>query len=371
MHIACSINQEYIPHMCSMIISAYQNTISSKINVHVLHSDLDSENQLKIKNEFIRYKGRIDFHFYKVNELIFDNFPILNKHIKIQSYYRLALALVLPKSISKLLYIDSDMIIKDDLLTIWNEDISDYYLGAVVNLNNDAYRTLGLDSLLEYFNAGFLLINLEKWRKDHIFDRFTEYVISEKEKIIFEDQDTLNGVLKGHWKKFHIKWNVQTSFFYSKKLFVEYFDQETYDICINSPSIIHYSGSIKPWEIGCRHILSEEYYTYASQLSWKEKFPIGKKIYVNKGVYVFGTGEAARFFTKKLAYFHIPVVGYLDNNPVKWGAKFLDKPIYEPKSVLGHPNEEKVGIIIASMYFEEILYDLQKKYNNNTFEILN
>lgn len=368
MEIACSIDKQYIPHMCAMLLSLYENTKVKKIGVHILHSDLTIVDQQVIKNTFNLYRG-ISISFYEVDNGIFEDFPIINKHIKIQSYYRLALASIIP--VEKVFYIDSDMIINDDLTVIWETDISNYYVGAVVNLNNDAYQSLGLKSLDDYFNAGFLLINLSKWRKENIFESFLTYLNENQDKIKFEDQDTLNAVFNGKWKRIHPRWNVQNSIYYTEEIFLKYFDKATYEICLNQPSIIHYSGQVKPWQIGYEHPKEEEYYKYAGKLEWITKFPIDKDKYSQSGVYIFGTGEKAKFFTMKLKKQEIPIAGYLDNNPSKWGEEFLGKSIYELNQILSQSNTETIGIVIASMYFEEIIKDLKMKYSKNNFEILN
>ncbi|GEM_PF-1203678 len=364
MHIACSINKDYIPHMCAMLLSAFTHTTVNKIDIHVLHADLDLENQMTIRNEFMKY-NQIAFHFYEVNKSIFKDVPIIAKHLRVETLYRLTLASIIPAEISKILYIDSDIIIKDDLIHIWNEDITEYHVGAVVNLEGEMYQILGLGTPLNYFNAGFILINLEKWRKELLFDRFMEYVSTNLEKIVFADQDILNGVLDGNWKRFHPKWNVQNSIYYTKEWFIEYLGENTYINTINSPSIIHFSGPTKPWELVSIHVLTNEYYQYANQLSWEKKFPYGKKDNMNKGVYVFGTGTFSLAVTETLKYFDIPIIGYLDNDHKQWGKHFKGVQIYSPDEILLDQAIE-VEIIIASSYYNDIVDGLNKKYSNKS-----
>jgi len=364
MHIACSINKEYIPHMCAMLLSAYTHTAASKIDIHVLHADLDLEDQMTIKNEFIQY-NKITFNFYEVNKSIFKDVPIVAKHLRIETLYRLILASIIPDEISKILYIDSDIIIKDDLLNIWNEDITEYYIAAVVNLEGTMYQILGFETPLDYFNAGFMLINLEKWRKELVFDRFMEYLGANSEKIIFADQDILNGVFDGNWKRFHPKWNVQNSIYSTKEWFVKYLDENTYYNTINNPSVIHFSGPTKPWELINIHTLTEEYYLYADKLLWKEKFPYGKNENMKNGVYIFGTGVFSASVTKNLRYFDVPIIGYLDNDKKKWGQYLHGLKIYNPDEILLDQSIE-VEIIIASSFFKDIVNGLNEKYSNRS-----
>lgn len=361
MHIACSINKEYIPHMCAMVLSACLNTSAKKIVIHVLHAELDKIDESIIKDEFNHYK-QIEFYFYKIDQSVLKDIPIVAKHLSIETLYRLLLPSVLPKEIEKVLYIDSDIIIKDDLMKVWENDISKYFLAAVTNLEGNMYKKLELESRLDYFNAGFILINLKKWREERFFSKCLNYVKHNSDKIIFADQDILNGVLKGKWKRLHPKWNVLRSVFGSKKLFEQYYDLETYEEIVENPSVIHYTGPIKPWHINSEHPLKNDYYLYASQLRWKEEFPKGLKVLKSSDIYLFGTGKYSKKVTNILNEYNVSLVGYIDNNKEVWNKLINYLPVHNPKEVLLKQQESSIIIIIASSFYEEILEQIEREY---------
>ena len=64
-----------------------------------------------------------------------------------------------------MIYLDSDLIIRDDIEDIWNTDVSEYFLAAVPDPYSDNHVALGFREDEKYFNAGVLVVNLAKWRE--------------------------------------------------------------------------------------------------------------------------------------------------------------------------------------------------------------
>lgn len=259
MHIACSINKKYIKYCSVMLQSIINHTIKKELFIHVLHNDLTIKDEIFLKDIFKGYPF-LSFNFYKIEREKFSIFPVVADHLTVETLFRLFLAELLPNNIEKVIYIDSDIVVKEDLLNVWNIDIGKYPLAAVPNLEGVMYRVLGLKEKNDYFNAGFIVINLNKWRTEKYLEKFIKFTEGNREKIIFGDQDILNGVLRGDWLRLHPKWNVQNSIYSFKEDFLEYYSEECYETVSNYPAIIHYSSKLKPWNILNYQIKSEEYF---------------------------------------------------------------------------------------------------------------
>lgn len=91
----------------------------------------------------------------------FDSFKRAAKHISIETNFRLKIASLIP-NVEKCIYLDSDLILTENISKLWMQDIDDYYFAAVTD------KKVG-------FNAGVLLINLKKWREDNLEKKFFEY----------------------------------------------------------------------------------------------------------------------------------------------------------------------------------------------------
>ena len=114
----------------------------------------------------------IDFSKYK-NQLKLN----MEWDISLSSYARLFLSSMLPKNVEKVLYYDCDTIVVNKLDEIWNIDIDNYYVAGVQDtVSNEIKRAVGINEEFKYINAGMLLINLKRWRKDKIEEKFINFI---------------------------------------------------------------------------------------------------------------------------------------------------------------------------------------------------
>ena len=117
------------------------------------------------------------------------------------------------------------------------QDNENFTLGAITEAGNVDYENLNIKNKNDYFNAGILLIDLDKWRKQDIGRQCFDFIRKNPEKIIVYDQDALNGVFCGNWKKLNDRFNIMTQ---NKKT-------------VFDPVIIHYNTWAKPWNYLCNH----------------------------------------------------------------------------------------------------------------------
>lgn len=83
----------------------------------------------------------------------------------------------------KLLYLDIDMMIADDISKLYNIDISDYEYAAV----KEKYGCWAIRP--DYINAGMLLLNMAKIRETGLLEKARERI--KTKKMLFADQDAI------------------------------------------------------------------------------------------------------------------------------------------------------------------------------------
>ena len=93
------------------------------------------------------------------------------------------LADLVPDMPSKLLYLDIDMMIGDDISKLYNIDISDYEYAAV----KEKYGCWLIRP--DYINAGMLLLNMEKIQETCLLAKARERI--KNKKMLFADQDAI------------------------------------------------------------------------------------------------------------------------------------------------------------------------------------
>ncbi len=205
-------------------------------------------------------------------------------HISISSYARLFVASMLPLCVDRVLYLDCDMIVTGSLLDFWNTDLAGNVLGAVQDQVGGPNKTgVGMAEDEPYFNAGMLLIDLEKWRQLQIGEKCLRFIEEHGGRVPHHDQGTLNGVLKGQWLRLPLAYNLMTiHYIFTQKQIKKYFQDpaqfyEDAEIAFAKahPMILHYTPSFtsRPWVKGCAHPLKGKYWDAVKQTPWADAVP--------------------------------------------------------------------------------------------------
>jgi lipopolysaccharide biosynthesis glycosyltransferase len=168
------------------------------------------------------------------------------RHISSMTYARLLIPSILPVGVTRALYLDTDILVLDDLGPIWDLDLEGAVLGAVLDERLDTYVKKDNTSLAgpplprvrDYFNAGVLLIDVAKWRAKRIPEIALEY-LEQCPHSVYMDQDALNAACDGLWKKLNPRWN-----YYQIDLEKCLSDLNAAD----RPGILHFHGCLKPWD---------------------------------------------------------------------------------------------------------------------------
>lgn len=186
---------------------------TAKVCFHVLHDDtLNRENKKRLLQIASSKGSRVCFH--RIQE---DNFLNLEEQLKyytIGSLFRILLPEVIEET-TKILYMDSDLLVNCDIRELWEIDITKYCMAAVPdeNVANGKITSYAVKKkevpALRYFNSGVLYLNLEKIRqKGNMREQVLGYISKAKESNL-PDQDALNALynsetllLDGHWNYF-------------------------------------------------------------------------------------------------------------------------------------------------------------------------
>ncbi|GBQ07609.1 glycosyltransferase family 8 protein [Saccharibacter floricola] len=183
-------------------------------------------------------------------------------------YYRLAIPRIF-KDLNKVIYLDSDVVVKDDLGRLLDAMDDQKSLGVVhdtlrktsrVNNTNappdcggqpqeEYERTnLGLSNPDHYFQSGVLVYNIPRINDEKVTQCFQKLQTPHW----LPDQDILNAVFYGETHFLDERWNmVSTPSDWGPNLanspFLPKQWAEDYGKAFNNPAIIHFPGDPKPW----------------------------------------------------------------------------------------------------------------------------
>ena len=153
-------------------------------------------------------------------------------------YFRLFIPSMFPQY-DKGIYIDSDVVLTDDIAKLFDIDIGENYIGACNDLSIAdipplvAYteKAVGVNAK-EYINSGVLLMNLKKMRDDDLEGHFLALLNKYHFDSIAPDQDYLNAMCNGKIYYLEEKWDTMPND--AKPMLTE-------------TSLIHYNLFSKPW----------------------------------------------------------------------------------------------------------------------------
>ena len=213
--VALATDENYLSYLKVTINSAIASSPGSNLDIIVLHAGITEDAILDFTAGYASV-GNASVRFVDISdELETSGLSDYRQtaRLPLSSCYRLLLPRILP-AYGKIVYIDVDVAVCRDLGELYATDVGDSYFAAakdvVYNTKPEYVSWAGKWGFAEwdgYVNAGVLVMNLERFRREPVFDRLKE--------IVFEaakwncDQDALNFVCKGAIAPLDPRWNVQ------------------------------------------------------------------------------------------------------------------------------------------------------------------
>lgn len=280
--LACT-DKNYIMPCGVMMRSVCENNLNEHIIFHLI---IDKSVDDKCKNKLQQcLVGNTSIQFYHFNDSILTKYTIgKGHHLTIATYYRLFICNLLPQNISRIIYLDCDLIVRHPLNKLWNTDLTNKALGAVTDMGEamtERYSRLSYPRSLGYFNAGVLLINIEYWREHNLQDVFWNYMKENIDKLKQHDQDVLNYTCRDCKVNLPFIYNSQDGFGYNRAYFdVKKYAQELPQ-ALTAPVILHFTAN-KPWEKECDHPYKNEFFKYQNLTPWKGMPLIAAKVPLTK-----------------------------------------------------------------------------------------
>lgn len=254
-------DENYAPFLAVSLNSLLQNASKEYFyKIYVLTTSLSEETQSRIKKvltpnssiEYISLKNELD----KIQDLFH-----LRDYYSKETYYRFFIPDLFP-DYEKVLYLDCDIILLDDVSKLFNTDIKDYYAAAALEevmqtvdvFGTYVEKSLGVPRDI-YFNAGVLLINNKRFLKFKIAEKFVE--LSKRYTFrVTQDEDYLNVLLKDKVKILDLGWNKTA---YKNP---EFDDKDL--------KLIHYKINWKPWHYD--NVLYQDYFwKYAKETDYYDQ----------------------------------------------------------------------------------------------------
>lgn len=259
-NIVFNCDNKYAPFLAATILSVVKNT-SVKINFYILELEIEEISKNNITHIIKSYGSQVSFIPINKEDLL--GFPQTINYISPITYARLNLAKYLP-DLSKVIYLDIDILINGDLLDLWNTPIDNYCLAGCIDpyidSNMEYKKGLGLLSNESYINTGVMLINLNKVKEIDTINK-SKVIVDTYKNIKYQDQDIINILFKGKIFLLNSRFNFTLN---HKNRIINSFKSSDISLDeLEKPSlpivIYHYVGNVKPWHSRCTQSMTNKY----------------------------------------------------------------------------------------------------------------
>jgi lipopolysaccharide biosynthesis glycosyltransferase len=254
-HIALTFDDDYwAPAYATMRSVCIKTQRRRDLVFHLVHvgltpvhkADLDA-----ISREFGATLLYYDLDRTDILGLRIKSLPTPHKRLHPIVYSRLFLLEILPASMERLLFLDSDLYVRESIESLYDIDLEGHPLAAVSDYNGiecqtnrDLKSKRYFDTGEQYFNAGVILFDATKCREIDFVAAANAILTEDELNGIYFDQDILNVVMQKKWLKLDNRWNHQGPVRGHEPM---------------EPFIVHYTGKAKPWLFVGRHLYRRTY----------------------------------------------------------------------------------------------------------------
>lgn len=273
-NIVLATDKNYAQHAAVTITSILCNTTQqSNIQFYIIDDNIDDDNKTKLQDTVKQFNSNIIFVKIPENSL---NQVFVSGGITRAAYFRLVIPNILPKTVNKVIYLDCDLIVLDDIVNLWNLDMcqkpvaatEDFGILSSTSKCREKEINLNWKKEYSYFNSGVLLIDVMLWRKNNYASQLIELV--QTHKFRHHDQDALNYLFMNNWTSLPLCWNVIPPVFnMNLSIIKNKIMRQNALKALNNISIIHYAGGYKPWEYKIYKGFNEGYYEYLGKTEYK------------------------------------------------------------------------------------------------------
>ncbi|MDT2756193.1 glycosyltransferase family 8 protein [Enterococcus asini] len=243
-----TLDEGYIRPLKVALLSIYENNPYQSFRIWLVHERISSESlaSLRVFAEDLAF----EFQVVKVDGSNWESAPTVARYPK-EMYFRLLAGEILPEEITKVLYLDPDILVINSLEELWNLDIENYLIAAATHIGLLDVATplnkVRLDLDHAYYNSGIMLLNLEQAREKVKWTDISQVIQKYNHYLLLPDQDILNYL----YGKYAItipeeKWN------YDARMYTKYLarslNKKDIHWVMDNTSILHFCGKPKPWD---------------------------------------------------------------------------------------------------------------------------
>lgn len=383
-----AVNDLYIPPFGVALHSLIRHADRNRqYKIFVLNEGIGNGHWKKVKS---MEQPNITIESVNVSEWMREHpIPTVN-HLSKETTYRLLIPKIFPQY-DKILYLDSDLLIRKDIAELFDIDLEGAVFGAsIARLFRWSYEYITEDLSLradKYFNCGVLLINNRLLGESNICEKGMRML--EEKRYPTQDQDVINILCQspenvGKVKLIDGRWNVEWHHLYEEgaEVYIDAVRKGSLDL-VKDPFIIHYTGPQKPWNhpelelaeyfwqeaketvfyeemlrLGIKQSIQEEQ-SATERLFERFIFP-WKRVKPEEKVIIYGAGAIGHLFVHQLDVTKYAQVYAVCDKRYK-EIKDINKTLIGPEDLRKLPDYPIVIALEKKKNADEVIKELEEK----------
>lgn len=261
-NILVNINKGYVKYFLVMMNSLATSNPESEFDVYIMHTDLDDEAKAHI---LTKIKPNINPIYIYMDKSLFKGAPKVKRY-PYEIYYRIFAPIMLPESVERILYLDSDLVVHNKIDELYNMNFEGNLFIACTQIRKfmqwfNRVR-LTVNKHHQYINTGVMLMNVKELRSLIDTDKIFKFIRRNGWRMCLYDQDVIFKFFGDRIKLVDATiYNCadRTITFYNLHRPKHKIDHDWME---NNNVIIHYFGTNKPWKDNYKGILKDFYDRY-------------------------------------------------------------------------------------------------------------
>ena len=230
-HLCTAADKNYQLPLTALVNSVYKNSAHTPCVIHVLFNELSDVYRNKLIKKY--KKTNISFDFIDMSKYEFDFHGLDMQHWTRAIFYRIMIPEIF-KDIERILYIDGDTLVLNDLYEFFNMNMPDDKLMVMV-VDRFSYKNrIPVLKTTNYFNSGMILFDINKCRSFEFSKKCIQWIFDNSQIAKFPDQDAINVVCDGKIERVNNIYNKQFA------------TNDTINLK-TLPVIAHFLSATKPW----------------------------------------------------------------------------------------------------------------------------
>jgi lipopolysaccharide biosynthesis glycosyltransferase len=265
------------PNYVVPLAVALRSVVESQASVEALQITigsfgLSSEDQARVRSSV----SPLAVEFVSLAERVPLDIPP-SAHVNRAAYGRTKVFDVLPREARRAIFLDTDLIVCDNLDYLFSFDLGGAPIAAVqsaiVSQSLPQWRDLGLAPTTPYLQTGVFVADLEAWRARALGDAVLQFTFEHADTLRWADQDGFNALLAGNFARLPLRWNAESVLRRATHSAYTLFEADEVEEAILNPAVVHFSGMHKPWHPGSTDPATNEWTRLLANTEYRDYEP--------------------------------------------------------------------------------------------------